>query len=334
MEKNEKKVILSGIQSSGDLNIGHYFGAIKNWVKLQHDYTNFLFVANMHAITVRQDPAILRRRTLEVAATYIACGIDPDICTLFVQSHVPAHTQLAWVLNCYSMIGELSRMTQFKEKSEQHTENINAGLFTYPVLQAADILIYNANLVPVGADQKQHLELARDIAVRFNSIYGDVFVVPEPYISKEKSAKIQSLQEPGKKMSKSDPNANSFVLIMEKKDDIIRKFKRAVTDSETEVKFAEGKDGVNNLMTIYSCATGKSYGETEREFAGRGYGDFKLAVGEAVAEALAPIQKKYNELMADRAGLERILRDGAGKAAQTADRTVSRVYKKIGFLQI
>ena len=334
MDNNDKKIILSGIQSSGDLNIGHYFGAIKNWVKLQNDYINYLFVANMHAITVRQDPAVLKRRTLEVPAAYIACGIDPEICTLFIQSHVSAHTQLSWVLNCYTMFGELSRMTQFKEKSEQHADNKNAGLFTYPVLQAADILLYNAHLVPVGADQKQHLEIARDIAVRFNSIYGDVFTIPEPYIAKEKSAKIQSLQEPEKKMSKSDPNINSYVLLTEKKDDIIKKFKRAVTDSETEVRFAEGKDGINNLMTIYSCATGKNYGEIEREFSGKGYGDFKLAVGEAVADTLAPIQKKFAELMNDKAGLEKILKDGAEKAAHRADRTLAKVYKKIGFLQI
>ncbi|MCL2158019.1 MAG: tryptophan--tRNA ligase [Oscillospiraceae bacterium] len=333
-DKSDKKIMLSGIQSSGDLNIGHYFGAILNWVKLQHEYTNYLFVANMHSITVRQDPTVLRRRTLEVAASYIACGIDPDICTLFVQSHVPAHAQLAWVLNCYGMMGELSRMTQFKEKSEQHSENINAGLFTYPVLQAADILLYDADLVPVGADQKQHLELSRDIAIRFNSIHGDVFKIPEPYISKEKSAKIQSLQEPDKKMSKSDPNVNSYVLLLEKKDDIIRKFKRAVTDSETEVRFAEGKDGINNLMTIYSCATGKGYDEIEREFSGLGYGAFKLAVGEAVAETLLPIQKKFAELMSDKSELEKILKEGAQRAAYAADRTVSRVYKKIGFLLV
>ena len=331
---NNKKIILSGIQPSGDLLLCHYLGAIKNWVKLQNDYINYFCVVDMHAITVRQDPALLRRRSLEVAATYIACGIDPDICTLFIQSHVPSHAQLSWVLNCYTMFGELSRMTQFKDKSEQHGDNINAGLFTYPVLMAADILIYNAHLVPVGADQKQHLELTRDIAVRFNSVYGDVFTIPEPYISKEKSAKIQSLQEPEKKMSKSDPNINSFVLIMEKKDDIIRKFKRAVTDSETEVRFAEGKDGINNLMTVYSCAAGKSYDEIEREFSGRGYGDFKLAVGEAVAETLEPIQKKFNELMSDKSGMEKILKDGAEKAAHRANRTVAKVYKKIGFLQI
>jgi len=334
INNNEKKIILSGIQSSGDLNIGAYFGAIKNWVKLQHDYINYLFVANMHAITVRQDPAVLRRRSVEVAAGYIACGIDPDICTLFIQSHVPAHTQLSWVLSCYSMFGELSRMTQFKEKSDQHSDNVNAGLFTYPVLQAADILIYNADLVPVGADQKQHLELARNIAIRFNSVYGDVFTIPEPYIAKEKSAKIMSLQEPEKKMSKSDPNINSTILLMDKKDDIIRKFKRAVTDSDTEVRFAEGKDGINNLMTIYSCATGKSYDDIEREFSGKGYGDFKLAVGEAVADVLEPIQKKFNELMNDKAGLEKILRDGAEKAAHRANRTLAKVYKKVGFLQI
>jgi len=331
---NNKQIILSGIQPSGDLNIGTYFGAIKNWVKLQNDYINYFCVVDMHAITVRQDPALLRRRTLEVAAGYIACGIDPGVCALFVQSHVPAHAQLAWALNCYAMFGELSRMTQFKEKSEQHSENINAGLFTYPVLQAADILAYNAHLVPVGADQKQHIELARDIAVRFNSVYGDVFTIPEPYIAKEKSAKINSLQEPEKKMSKSDSNANATVLLFDKKDDIIRKFKRAVTDSETEVKFSEGKDGVNNLMTIYSCATGKNYAETEREFAGRGYGDFKLAVGEAVAGALAPIQQKAAELMADKTALEGILKDGAEKAAHRANKTLAKVYKKIGFLQI
>ena len=331
---NKKKIILSGIQPSGDLNIGTYFGAVKNWVKLQNDYINYFCVVDMHAITVRQDPALLRRRTLEVAATYIACGIDPEICALFIQSHVPAHVQLSWVLSCYSMFGELSRMTQFKEKSEQHADNINAGLFTYPVLMAADILIYNAHLVPVGADQKQHIELARDIALRFNAVYGNVFTIPEPYISKEKSAKIQSLQDPGKKMSKSDTNANSYVLILDKKDDIIKKFKRAVTDSETEIRFAGGKDGINNLISIYSCATGKDYDEIEREFSGKGYGDFKLAVGEAVADSLEPIQKKFVELIDDRTGLEKILKDGAEKAAYAANRTLAKVYKKVGFLQI
>jgi len=331
---NNKKIILSGIQPSGDLNIGTYFGAIKNWVKLQSDYINYYCIVDMHAITVRQDPALLRRRSLEVTAGYIACGIDPEVCALFIQSHVPAHAQLAWVLNCYAMFGEASRMTQFKEKSAQHADNINVGLFTYPVLQAADILVYNANLVPVGADQKQHLELSRDIAVRFNSVYGDVFTIPEPYISKEKSAKIYSLQEPDKKMSKSDKNENATVMLMDKKDDIIKKFKRAVTDSEAEVRFAEGKDGINNLMTIYSCATEKSYDETEREFAGKGYGDFKSAVGEAVADTLAPIQKKFGELMAEKTELEKILKDGAERAAHRADRTLAKVYKKIGFLQI
>ena len=331
---DSKKIIFSGIQPSGDLNIGHYWGAIKNWVRLQNDYINYFCVVDMHAITVRQEPALLRRRSLEVAATYIACGINPEKCTLFIQSHVPEHAQLAWVLNCYAMSGELSRMTQFKEKSKQHSENINAGLFTYPVLQAADILLYNAHLVPVGDDQKQHLELARDIAARFNHVYGDVFVIPEPYISKEKSSRIMSLQEPLKKMSKSDANAGSYVELMDKKDDIIKKFKRAVTDSGSEVKLAEGKDGVNNLMCIYSCATGKSYEEIEREFSGRGYGDFKSAVGEAVAAELELVQQKYNELMSDKAALEQILKSGAEKAAYTARRTLSKIYKKIGFLQI
>ena len=338
MENNnttEKKIMLSGIQPSGELTIGNYFGAIKNWGNLQNDYINYFFVANMHALTVRPDPAVLKRRTLDVVGIYLACGLDPEKCTLFIQSHVPAHSQMAWVLNCYAMFGEMSRMTQFKEKSEQHSDNVNTGLFTYPVLQAADILLYNADLVPIGADQKQHLEITRDIAVRFNSVYGDVFKIPEPYISKEKSAKIMSLQEPEKKMSKSDlTNVNSSVLILDKKDDIIKKFKRAVTDSETEVRFAEGKDGINNLMTIYSCATGKSYDGIEREFSGKGYGDFKLAVGEAVAGTLAPIQKKYAELMADKSELEKILKDGAEKAAHRADRTLAKVYKKIGFLQI
>ncbi|MCL1793180.1 MAG: tryptophan--tRNA ligase [Oscillospiraceae bacterium] len=334
MDNNEKRIILSGIQPSGDLLLCHYLGAIKNWVKLQDDYQNYFCVVDMHAITVRQDPAVLRRRSMEVAAIYIACGIDPEKCTLFVQSHVPAHAQLSWVLNCYTMFGELSRMTQFKEKSEQHSDNINAGLFTYPVLMAADILVYNAHLVPVGADQKQHLELTRDIADRFNSVYGDVFTIPEPYIAKEQGAKIMSLQEPAKKMSKSDSNANSNILIMEKKDEIIKKFKRAVTDSESEVRFAEGKDGINNLMTIYSCASGKSYEDIEREFSGFGYGNFKLAVGEAVADMLAPIQKKYGELMGDKTGLEKILRDGAQKASHRAEKTLAKVYKKIGFLQI
>ena len=331
---NEKKVIFSGIKPSGDLNIGHYWGAIKNWVKLQDDYINYFCVVDMHAITVRQNPALLRRRSLELAAAYIACGIDPEKCVLFVQSHVPEHSQLAWVLNCYAMFGELSRITQFKEKSEENADNINAGLFTYPVLQAADIMLYNANLVPVGEDQKQHVELARNIAARFNGVYGDVFVVPEAYISKEKSARIKSLQEPLKKMSKSEANAGSYVELMDKKDDIIRKFKRAVTDSGAEVRFADGKDGINNLMCIYSCATGKGYDEIEREFAGRGYGDFKLAVGEAVAARLEPMQQRYAELMDDKAALEQILRTGAEKAAYAARRTLSKVYKKVGFLQV
>lgn len=332
--ENNKKIIFSGIKPSGDLNIGHYWGAIKNWVKLQNDYINYFCVVDMHAITVRQEPALLRKRSLELAAYYIACGIDPEKCTIYMQSHVAEHAQLSWILSCYTMFGEMSRMTQYKEKSEKHSKNINVGLFTYPVLMAADILLLNAHLVPVGDDQKQHVEITRDIATRFNHVYGDVFVIPEPYILKEKSSRIMSLQNPFEKMSKSEDNANSYVMLLDKKDDIIKKFKRAVTDSDTQVKFAEGKDGINNLMCIYSCATGKSYDEIEREFEGKGYGDFKSAVGEAVAAELEPVQKKYNELMSDKATLEKILKDGAEKAAYTARHTLSKVYKKIGFLQI
>ena len=334
MDSVNKKIIFSGIQPSGDLHIGHYWGAIKNWADLQNDYINYFCVVDMHAITVRQEPALLRRRSLELAALYIACGIDTDICTLFIQSHVPEHAQLAWVLNCYAMFGELSRMTQFKDKSDSNADNINAGLFTYPVLQAADILLYDTALVPVGEDQKQHLELTRDIAVRFNHIYGDVFTVPEPYISKGKSARIMSLQDPSKKMSKSDSNSGANVFILDKKDDIIKKFKRAVTDSGSEVRFAEGKDGINNLMSIYSCATGKSYDEIEREFSGKGYGDFKSAAGEAVAAKLEPIRQRYDELIGDKAALEQILKAGAEKAAYAARRTLFKAYKKVGFLKI
>lgn len=328
---SSKKIIFSGIKPSGDLTIGNYLGAIKNWAKLQDDYINYFCVVDMHAITVRQDPEELKNRSLEMLAIYIASGLDPAKSRLFIQSHVPAHAELSWVLCCYSMFGELSRMTQFKDESLKHPENVNGGLFTYPVLMAADILLYQTNLVPVGADQKQHLELARDVAERFNAVYGETFVIPEPYIP-DTGAKIGSLQEPLKKMSKSETaNANSYVLIMEKKDDIIKKFKRAVTDSEAVVKFAEGKDGINNLMRIYACITGKNYSEIEEEFAGKGYGSFKVAVGEAVADELEPIQKRVNELMADKAELEKILRQGAEQASLAAKKTLADVYRKVGF---
>ena len=332
---NTKKTILSGIQPSGNLTIGNYLGALRNWVKFQDeeaDAYNFLYcVADLHAITVRQTPAELRRRTMETVAIYLAAGIDPAKSLIFVQSHVPAHAQLAWVLNCYTMFGELSRMTQFKDKSAKNAQNINAGLFTYPALMASDILLYQADLVPVGIDQKQHLELTRDIAERFNQIYGDTFVVPECYMAKT-GAKICSLADPTKKMSKSDENPNACVLMLDSKDDVIRKFKRAVTDSDTVVKYADGKDGINNLMSIYSCFTGKSFEEIEKEFEGRGYGDFKLAAGEACADGLAPIQEEFKRLMADKAYLEGVMRDNADQASYIARKTLSKVYRKVGFL--
>lgn len=335
VQNNEtiKKRIFSGVQPSGVLTIGNYLGAIKNWVSLQEDYECLYCVVDMHAITVRQTPADLRKRTLEGLALYIACGIDPAKSTMFVQSHVPAHAELSWVLNCNTMFGELSRMTQFKDKSQKHADNINAGLFTYPVLMAADILLYQTDVVPVGIDQKQHIEIARDIAERFNGVYGQTFVVPEPYISRS-GMKITSLTDPTKKMSKSDPNTNSYVQIIETRDDTIRKIKRAVTDSDAEVKYAEGKDGICNLMNIYSAFTGKTNDEIEKEFAGKGYGDFKLAVAEVCADSLQPIRDEFSHLSKDKAYLESIMKDGAEKASYLARRTLSKVYKKVGFYQL
>lgn len=333
MENTEaKKRIFSGVQPSGNLTIGNYLGAIKNWTTLQDDYECLYCVVDQHAITVRQTPADLRRRTYEIMAIYIACGLDPVKNIMYVQSHVPAHVQLSWVLNCYTMFGELSRMTQFKDKSAKNADNINAGLFTYPTLMASDILLYQTDLVPVGEDQRQHIELTRDIANRFNSVYGETFRVPEPYITK--GAKIYSLAEPAKKMSKSDENVNAYVSILDKKDDIIRKFKRAVTDSDTCVCRAEGKDGINNLMTIYSCFTGKTDEEIEREFAGKGYGDFKAAVGEVCAESLDPIKTEFDRLMKDKAYLEGIFKENSEKASYLARKTLSKVYRKVGFVQI
>ena len=328
-----KKRIFSGIQPSGILTIGNYLGALKNWVGLQEDYECIYCVVNMHAITVRQVPADLRRHTYEALAVYLAAGIDPKKSTIFVQSHVPAHAELAWVLNCNTMFGELSRLTQFKDKSAKHGNNINAGLFTYPTLMAADILLYQAALVPVGQDQKQHVELTRDIAERFNALYGDTFTVPEAYIP-ETGKKIMSLLDPAKKMSKSDENAGAYVAILDGRDDIIRKFRRAVTDSGSEVRFADGKDGICNLMNIYSAITGKENDEIEREFEGKGYGDFKLAVGEAVADALSPLQNEYARLIADKAYLEQIMREGAETASSIARKTMRKVYKKTGFVQL
>ena len=328
---DEKKIIFSGVQPSGILTIGNYLGALKNWVDFQDDNNCIFCVVDMHAITVKQVPAELRRRTYETLAIYIACGIDPEKSTLFVQSHVPAHAELSWVLSCSTMFGELSRMTQFKDKCARHSENVNAGLFTYPVLMAADILLYQTDLVPVGQDQKQHIELARDITTRFNQNYSDTFKIPVGFIPKA-GAKIMSLSDPTKKMSKSDENVNGFVSILDDRDTVIRKFKRAVTDSETRVCRGEGKDGINNLMSIYSCFTGKSDEEIEREFDGRGYGEFKEAVGTVCADGLAPIQKKFYELMDDKAYLEGIMKNGAETANRMARKTLSKVYRKVGFV--
>ncbi|MBR3966339.1 MAG: tryptophan--tRNA ligase [Clostridia bacterium] len=327
----DKKVTFSGVQPSGNLTIGNYLGALRNFSKYSEEFQTFYCVVDMHAITVRQIPAELRRRTYETLALYIACGLDPEKNCLYVQSHVPAHAELSWILNCYTMFGELGRMTQFKDKSAKHADNINAGLFTYPTLMAADILLYQTDVVPVGIDQKQHVELARNIANRFNQAYSETFTVPEPIIEKS-GMKIMSLADPTKKMSKSDENTNAVVYILDDKDTIIRKFKRAVTDSDTEIRYAESKDGINNLMSIYSCFTGKSFGEIEAEFAGRGYGDFKLAVGEACADALAPVQAKYNELLSDKAYLENVMKNGAEQASYFARKTLTKVKKKIGFV--
>ena len=327
----KKKRVLSMIQPTGVFTLGNYLGALKNFVALQDDYECVYALADLHAITVRQEPAAFRKNTLSAYAMMLALGIDPEQSIFFIQSQVPEHAQLAWILNCYTQFGELSRMTQFKDKSAKHADNVNAGLFTYPCLMAADILLYNADYVPVGADQKQHLELARDVAERFNGLYSPTFVVPEGLIPKT-GARIMSLQDPTKKMSKSDDNTASFITMLDTPDQIMKKFKRAVTDSEACVRYAEGKDGINNLMGIYSCITGKSYGEIEREFDGRGYGDFKTAVGEAVVGELAPIQTRYNEFIKDKAYLEKCYSEAAPRAEAIARRTLQKAMRKVGYL--
>ena len=313
----QKKVIFSGIQPSGGLTLGNYIGALRNWKNLQAEYDCYYCVVDLHAVTVRQVPAELRRRTYET--------------TVFVQSHVAAHSQMCWALNCYTYYGELGRMTQFKEKSERHPDNINAGLFDYPVLMAGDILLYNTDLVPVGADQKQHLEITRDIAIRFNNIYGDVFRVPEPYIPKL-GARVMSLQEPTKKMSKSDENENGFIAILDDPDVIVRKLRRAVTDSEGSVTAREDKPGVTNLMGILGALSGQTMEQIEDAFAGKGYGDLKSAVADAVIGELSPIQAEYKRLIADKGQLEALMKEGREKAARVANRTMSKVYRKMGFI--
>ncbi|MDE6441781.1 MAG: tryptophan--tRNA ligase [Clostridia bacterium] len=327
----EKSNLYSAVQPTNNLTIGNYLGAIKNWVNLQNDYNCYYAVANMHAITVRQTPAELRQRTLSLAALFIACGIDPEKCVLYVQSQVPAHAQLCWVLNTFTYVGEMERMTQFKDKSAKHADNINMGLMDYPVLMAADILLYQSAVVPIGKDQTQHLEIARDIAQRFNNAYTPTFTVPKGVYMKS-SAKIADLLDPSKKMSKSAENPNGAIFLHDDRDTIMRKFKRAVTDSEAFVKYdPENKPGVSNLLTIYSVFADKSIEEAERDFAGKGYGDFKLAVGEAVADKLAPIQSEQARLLADKAYLEGVLKNGAERAAYTANKTLQKVHKKIGF---
>ena len=333
-EMKEKKRMLSGIKPSGDLTLGSYLGAIKNWAERSEEYDCFYFMADLHAITVRQNPADLRRRTLEQLAQYIACGLDPEKNTLFIQSHVRQHAELGWVLNCYTMFGELSRMTQFKDKSAKNADNINGGLFTYPSLMAADILLYQPDYVPVGEDQKQHVELCHTIARRFNGVYGDVFKLPEPFVPKV-GARVMSLTNPTAKMSKSENEDTGRVLVMDTPETIMRQFKRAITDSDTEncVHYdKENKPGVSNLMTIYSACTGKSYQEIEAEFAGCGYGKFKPAVGEAVVETLRPIREEATRIMKDKAYLEQVYRDGAEKAGYVAEKTLRKVYKKVGFV--
>lgn len=328
-----KKIMLSGIQPSGDLHLGNYLGAVKNWAELAEEFNCFYFMADLHSITVRQNPAELRRRSVSQLAQYIACGLDPEKNTLFIQSHVHEHAELGWILNCYTMFGELSRMTQFKDKSAKNAENINGGLFTYPALMAADILLYQADFVPVGQDQKQHCELTRDIAIRFNNIYGETFKVPEPYIPKV-GARIMSLGTPTSKMSKSDPQG--CVFIMDTPEEIARKFKRAMTDSDTEncVRYdPENKPGVANLMNIYASVTGKSFAEIEKEFEGKGYGAFKPAVGEAVIETLRPIREESSRMLADKAYLQQVYTQGAEKASAMARRTLRKVYKRVGFVE-
>lgn len=327
-----KKVVLSAIQPTGTPTLGNYLGALKNWRDMADGTYNCLYaVADLHSLTVRPEPKTLRKNTLEMYALLLALGIDPEKNIVFVQSHVPQHSQLAWILNCCTQFGEAARMTQFKDKSEKHPENVNVGLFTYPVLMAADILLYQADYVPIGADQKQHLEIARDIAERFNTVYGNTFTLPEPFIGKA-GARIKSLQDPMQKMSKSDPNPKGYVSVLDDDSAIVKKIKSAVTDSEAVVRYADGKDGINNLMGIYSCCTGKTFEDIEREFEGKGYGDFKAAVADAVVEELRPLKTEFNRLMADKAYLQQCMQNGAEKAAYFAQRTLNKAMKKTGLL--
>ena len=326
----DKKVLYSGMQATGTLTLGNYLGALKNWLTLSDEYQCFYSVVDLHSITVRQDAAELRKRARNLLTLYIAAGLDPEKNCIYYQSHVSGHAELSWILNCFTYMGELNRMTQYKDKAAKHADNINAGLFTYPVLMAADILLYQADVVPVGKDQMQHLEITRDIAQRFNAIYGDVFTIPEPYLGKT-GAHIKSLQNPEKKMSKSDENPNASIYLVDDADTIIRKFKRAVTDSEGCVRYSEEQPGIRNLIDIYCCCTGKTPQETEREFDGKGYGEFKMAVGESVVDVLRPLQARYEELGKDKAYIDGIIKTNAEKAGYYANKTLRKVQKKVGF---
>ncbi len=325
-----KKVLFSGMQATGTLTIGNYLGALQNWVKLSDEYECFYSVVDLHSITVRQDPAELRKRARNLLTLYIAAGLDPKKNCIYYQSHVSGHAELSWILNCFTYMGELNRMTQFKDKAAKHADNINAGLFTYPVLMAADILLYQADVVPVGIDQMQHLEITRDIAQRFNGVYGDVFTIPEPYVGKS-GAKIMSLQDPAKKMSKSDENPNASVYLMDDPDTIIRKFKRAITDSMARIAYTDEQPGIKNLLDIYCACTGKTAEEAVKEFDGSGYGDLKLAVGESVVSALKPVQERFAELSKDKAYIDEIIKENADKANYYAMKTLRKVQKKVGF---
>lgn len=329
---NDKKVLYSGMQATGTLTLGNYLGALKNWVSISDEYECFYGVMDLHSLTIRQEPANFRKNARNLYALYVAAGLDPEKNCLYYQSHVSAHAELGWILDCFTYMGELNRMTQFKDKAAKHADNINAGLYTYPVLMAADILLYQADLVPVGVDQKQHLEICRDIAERFNNLYGEVFKIPEAYIP-EAGAKIMSLQEPERKMSKSDENENATVRLLDDTDTVIRKFKRAVTDSGNEVRFSEDKPGVSNLMTIYGCVTGKTMEEIEKEFDGKGYGDFKLAVGECVADELRPLQERYYALLEDKTYIEKCIKENDEKAQYFANKTLRKVQKKVGLTE-
>lgn len=330
----KKKIVLSAIQPTGTPTLGNYLGALKNWKDMSEgEYDCLYAVADLHSLTVRPEPADLRRRTLEMYAILLALGIDPEKNIVFIQSHVPQHAQLSWLLSCCTQFGEASRMTQFKDKSEKHPENVNVGLFTYPILMAADILLYQTDFVPIGEDQKQHLEIARDIAERFNTVYGNTFKLPEPFIGKV-GARVKSLQDPTQKMSKSDPNPKGYISMLDDDKTIVKKIKSAVTDSEAVVRYAEGKDGINNLMGIYSCCTGKTFDEIEKEFDGKGYGDFKGAVAEAVVEELRPFKSEFNRLMSDKAYLTKCAEIGAQRAGRLAQRTLSKAMKKTGLFQL